>query len=160
MINIESNMFLTFKIGSHTYGIEFTKIKEILTYNNIIEIPDVKPWVKGVIDVRGNAVAVVDLRVRFGLNVNTPYNDKTVFIAAKVNADKVLAYTVDSVETIETAKLSDILPPNRDGIIDPEFLKGYFRTANNELVIILNMDKIIAAEEMDRLLINDATYNI
>lgn len=150
MSTIESNIFLTFSLGSELYGIEFTKIKEILTYTTVLHIPDSKPWIKGVIDLRGSATPLVDLRIRFGIETNPTYNDKTVIIAVKLGSGKFIAYIVDSVEAIETTKFNEILPPNKSGIVDPEFLKGYFKTEHQKMAIILDTDRIIAAEEMSR----------
>jgi purine-binding chemotaxis protein CheW len=149
--SIESNVFLTFSLSSQLYGIEFTRVKEILTFKGATAVPDSKPWVKGVIDLRDCATPLIDLRIRFGLEKEPIYDEKTVIIAVKIGNGKFIAYVVDAVDTIETTRFNEIMPPNSSGVIDPEFLKGYFKTDSGKMTIILDVEKILAAEEMNKL---------
>ena len=146
-----TNMFLTFLLGKQAYGLEITKIREIITYVEITEIPDSKPYVKGVINLRGEAVPIVDLRIRFNSTKEPIYSDKTIIIATKTPNGKLIGYIVDEVSDIETIGYDSLLPATKGvGIIDAKFLKGYIKK-DSKMIVILDTDKILSFEEMQSL---------
>lgn len=146
-MSASDNMFLTFVLGQQLYGIKIIKIREILTYTGITDIPDSKPWVKGVIDIRGEAAPIIDLRIRFKVSEDPVYSSKTVIIATKTESGRLVGYIVDEVSDIETVNLDQIMPSSSDSMIDARFLAGYLRK-ENKMIVLLDTDKIVSENDM------------
>ena len=142
-----TNMYLTFRLGLQTFGIEITKIREILTYPEITEIPDSKPWVKGVVNLRGAATPIIDLRIRFKTQNEPGYNDKTIVIATKVNETRFIGYVVDAISDIESVNTDELMPASGAGVIDARFLRGYIKK-EGRMIVIIDTDKILSETEM------------
>ncbi len=142
---MSNNMFLTVRLGEQNYGININRVREIVTYNNITQIPDSAPWLKGVLDIRGEDMPVIDLRVRFGFEKEPEYNDRTVIVSVKNEQDKLVGFVVDEVKDIETVEMDHILPASSSDYIDAKFLKGYIRKESG-MMIILQMDRLVDAD--------------
>lgn len=148
---IESNQLLTFKLGNETYGIQISKVREILTYPTVTPIPDASRWVKGVINLRGEVAPVIDLRVRFNINNDPVYTNRTIIIAVKTQDARMIGLVVDEVSDMENAELDRLYPaPDMGTSIAPEYLKGLFKK-EDKMIVILDIDRILDKEEMQRL---------
>jgi len=151
MAIIESNQLLTFKLGSETYGIVINKVREILTYPVVTPIPDASRWVKGVINLRGEVAPIIDLRVRFNINSEPVYNERTIVIAVKTEDSRMIGLVVDEVSDMENVELDKLYPaPDMGTSIAPKYLRGLFKK-EDKMVVILDIDKILDKEEMQRL---------
>jgi len=148
---IESNQILTFTLGIDTYGIEIGKVREILTYSTVTNIPDASKWVKGVINLRGEVVPIIDLRIRFRVQLEPEYNERTITIAVKTEDNRMIGLVVDEVSDMETVDLDNLFPaPQMGTSISPEYLKGLFRQGD-KMVVILNVERILDVNEMQQL---------
>lgn len=148
---IESNQLLTFKLGNETYGIQISKVREILTYPTVTPIPDASKWVKGVINLRGEVAPVIDLRVRFNINNDPVYTNRTIIIAVKTQDARMIGLVVDEVSDMENVELDRLYPaPDMGTSIAPEYLKGLFKK-DDKMIVILDIDRILDKEEMQRL---------
>jgi purine-binding chemotaxis protein CheW len=151
MAIIESNQLLTFKLGSETYGIQINKVREILTYPTVTPIPDASRWVKGVINLRGEVAPVIDLRVRFNINMDPIYTQRTIIIAVKTQDNRMIGLVVDEVSDMENVDLERLYPaPDMGTSISPEYLKGLFKK-EEKMIVILDIDRILDKDEMKRL---------
>lgn len=145
------NQLLTFKLGNETYGIEINKVREILTYPVVTPIPDASKWVKGVINLRGEVAPIIDLRVRFNINTQPVYNERTIVIAVKTQDARMIGLVVDEVSDMENVDLDKLYPaPDMGSSIAPKYLKGLFKK-DEKMIVILDIDKILDKEEMQRL---------
>ena len=151
MAIIESNQLLTFKLGSETYGIQINKVREILTYPTVTPIPDASRWVKGVINLRGEVAPVIDLRVRFNINTDPVYTQRTIIIAVKTQDNRMIGLVVDEVSDMENVDLERLYPaPDMGPSISPEYLKGLLKK-EEKMIVILDIDRILDKDEMKRL---------
>ncbi|PNV84508.1 MAG: chemotaxis protein CheW [Sulfurimonas sp.] len=151
MAIIESNQLLTFKLGSETYGIQINKVREILTYPIVTPIPDASRWVKGVINLRGEVAPIIDLRVRFSINSEPIYNERTIVIAVKTEDARMIGLVVDEVSDMENVDIDKLYPaPDMGTSIAPKYLKGLFKK-EDKMVVILDIDKVLDKEEMQKL---------
>lgn len=151
MAVMESNQMLTFKLGEETYGIQINKVREILTYPIVTPIPDASRWVKGVINLRGEVAPIIDLRVRFNINTDPIYTNRTIVIAVKTQDMRMIGLVVDAVSDMENVELDRLYPaPDMGASIAPEYLKGLFKK-EEKMIVILDIDRILDKEEMQRL---------
>jgi purine-binding chemotaxis protein CheW len=147
----ESNQLLTFKLGNEIYGIEINKVREILTYPIVTPIPDASKWVKGVINLRGEVAPIIDLRVRFNVNNDPIYDERTIIIAVKTHDTRMIGLVVDEVSDMENVELDKLYPaPDMGTSIAPKYLKGLFKK-EEKMIVILDIDKILDKEEMQKL---------
>ncbi len=151
MSTTQINQLLTFKLGNETYGIEINKVREILTYPIVTPIPDASRWVKGVINLRGEVAPIIDLRVRFNINTQPVYNERTIVIAVRTQDARMIGLVVDEVSDMENIDLDKLYPaPDMGTSIAPKYLKGLFKK-DEKMVVILDIDKILDKEEMQHL---------
>ncbi|MDO8453030.1 MAG: chemotaxis protein CheW [Sulfurimonas sp.] len=151
MSTTQINQLLTFKLGNETYGIEINKVREILTYPVVTPIPDASCWVKGVINLRGEVAPIIDLRVRFNINTQPVYNERTIVIAVRTQDARMIGLVVDEVSDMENVDLDKLYPaPDMGASIAPKYLKGLFKK-EEKMIVILDIDKILDKEEMQRL---------
>lgn len=139
---------ILFKVSGERYTIDVMKSKEIIKPLKITPLPDVPPFIKGVINLRGALIPVVSMRERFGETAEktdiTASEARIIIVALKKMAVGIL---VDSVDEIIRVPLKDIQPPPRiaEGI-DSEYMKGICRMEDDALVL-LDLDKILSSTE-------------
>jgi len=140
----DGNQFLTFTLGAEEYGIEILKVQEIKGYSAFTPIPNAPAYIKGVMNLRGTVVPVVDLRSKFSMS-EAEYNQFTVVIVVTVGT-RVFGLVVDAV--------SDVLNIPREAIeaapqlgtdVDTSFMTGMAK-ANDKLIALLNIDRLIGAD--------------
>ena len=161
MAIIESNQLLTFKLGNETYGIQINNVREILTYPVVTPIPDASRWVKGVINLRGEVAPIIDLRVRFNINDNPSYTERTIVVAVKTHDSRMIGLVVDEVSDMENIDLEKLYPaPDMGTSIAPEYLKGLFKKEES-MIVILDIDRILDKAEMQKLSLSTSeTQNV
>jgi purine-binding chemotaxis protein CheW len=142
-----STEFLTFRLGGEDYGIHILKVQEIRGYDAPTVIANAPPFVKGVVNLRGVIVPVLDLRIRFGL-AQPSYDPTTVVIVLNV-AERVIGVVVDAVcDVVPLAPASIQPPPEFAGsVLDLQYITG-LATVDGRLVILLDIEKLMTGAEM------------
>lgn len=142
--------YLTFKLGDEVYALEITKVREVLDYTKITKVPKTPDFMKGVINLRGGVVPVVDLRLKFGMPAIQQTVD-TCIIIVEVTVDddqSLLGALADQVHEVIELDPSQIEPPPKIGTrLDTDFIKGMGKH-DDEFIIILNIEKVFSVEEL------------
>ncbi|WP_223441115.1 MULTISPECIES: chemotaxis protein CheW [Pseudomonas] len=141
--------WVTFKLDNETYGINVMRVQEVLRYTEIAQVPGAPSYVLGIINLRGNVVTVIDTRQRFGL-MNAEISDNTRIVI--IEADKqVVGIMVDSVAEVVYLRQSEIeTAPNVGNEESAKFIQGVCNK-NNELLILVELDKMMSEEEWSEL---------
>jgi purine-binding chemotaxis protein CheW len=140
-----THQFLTFALGAEEYGVEILKIQEIKGFSAITPLPNAPAYVKGVLNLRGTIVPIVDLRKKFGMPEEA-YTTFTVIVVVRVQG-QVMGFIVDAVSDVLTVTGADIQPtPDLHGQVDTSFLTGLAK-AGEKLVILLDIDKVLTTAE-------------
>ena len=141
-----SNQVLTFTLGDETYGVDILRVQEIKGYQKCTPIPNTPVFIKGVLNLRGTIVPIVDLRAKF----NLPPVDATMFtvVIVVVVKDRIMGLIVDAVSEVMDIPSADIQPPPMLGTnVDVSFISGLGRCADR-LITILNIDHVLSLEEL------------
>jgi len=148
-IDEQSTQFLTFIMAEEEYGVEILDVQEIRGWEACTEIPNMPAYVKGVINLRGTIVPIVDLRQKFGLE-NIEYSAITVVIVVKVlvdNKSKVMGLVVDAVSDVHTIAHSDInLPPQLGADNGPSVIRGLV-SIKDKMVVLLSSSLLLDLEQ-------------
>lgn len=144
-----SNEYMTFIIGSMRYAIELPSIREILTYPNLITVlPGTSKWIKGLINLRGQVVPILDIRIKF-TNNEVVYNEETIVIAVLTDDDRLIGLVVDKIEDVKKIDNTLLYPlADMGSAIPPQYLKGFARLEDNEMLVIMNIDAITHKDEL------------
>ncbi|MBA3773968.1 MAG: chemotaxis protein CheW [Ramlibacter sp.] len=139
--------FLTFRLGSESYGIEILKVQEIRGYETPTSIANAPPFIKGVINLRGVIVPILDLRVKFRLP-DTPYDEFTVVIILNV-ATRVVGVVVDSVSDVLSLDSEEIraTPEFASATFDTKYITG-LATVDERMLIMLDIEKLLTGADM------------
>jgi len=142
--------FMTFELGAMKYAIELPKIREILTYpDNITTLPNTTNWVKGLINLRGEVVPILDIRIKFNTS-ETTYDENTSVIAVITEDRRMVGIVVDLVDDVQRLDTSTLAPVSEMGSAIPsKYLKGYVRLDNNEMLVIMDIEKVVAKDELN-----------
>ena len=142
----DSNQYLTFTLGNEEYGLEILKVQEIKGYSLITRVPRSPEFVKGVLNLRGTIVPVIDLRARFGLELRD-YDQFTVIIVVVV-AGRAMGLIVDAVSDVLNLPQSEIAEtPEFSNRVDTKFISGMGR-AGDKLIILLDVEKLLSSDEL------------
>lgn len=141
-----SGEYLTFTLGSEEYGIDILKVQEIRGYDAVTKIANTPNFIKGVINLRGAVVPIVDLRIRFNLG-QVEYNELTVVII--LNLDKrIVGIVVDGVSDVIALNASQIREvPNLVSTIDTQYLVG-LGVVEERMLILVDIGKLMTSQEM------------
>ena len=146
----ETVQYLTFRLADETFAFDVAKVREILEITTITKIPQTPEFMRGVINLRGNVVPVIDLRLNFGMQ-RTEQTINTCIIVVEVNLQGevlVLGVLADSVQEVVEMEPESIEPSPRLGTrLNTEFIKGMGKIENN-FVMILDIDRIFSAEDL------------
>ena len=138
----DGGQFLAFRLGDEEYGLEILRVQEIKGYSKITPLPNTPPEIKGVMNLRGAVVPIIDLRARLGL-VEAEYTVFTVIIVVTVGT-KVVGLVVDAVSDVLDVDSKVVSPPPDLGAgVDVSFLTGIARTGER-LVSLLNVDRLVS----------------
>lgn len=142
----EENQFVTFMLGDEEYAIEALRVQEITGLPPITKVPYLPPFVKGVINLRGSVIPVIDLRLRFGFQ-EAHYSKQTCVIVLKLGK-KVTGIIVDAVSEVASLPVARMDPPPDFGRgIKTDFLKGIGKLGDR-MLILLDAEKIFTDEEI------------
>lgn len=139
----DGSQYLTFQLENEEYGLEILRVQEIKGYSKVTPLPNTPREVKGVMNLRGTVVPIIDLRSRFGLP-EAEYTRFTVIIVVTV-ASKVMGLVVDAVSDVLNVGGDEVVPtPDLGAGVDTSYLTGIARTGNR-LVTLLNIDRLVGA---------------
>ena len=142
-----SRELLTFTLGREEYGIDILKVQEIRGYDAVTSIANAPEFIKGVINLRGIIVPIVDMRIKFKLG-NVTYDGTTVVIILNV-ANRVVGMVVDGVSDVITLQADQIKPPPEFGAsLDTRYLQG-LGTVGDRMLILVDIEKLITSREME-----------
>jgi len=140
------NEFLAFKLGKEEYGIDILKVQEIRGYETVTRIANAPEFVKGVVNLRGIIVPIVDMRIKFHLGEPT-YDQFTVVIILNIGG-RVMGMVVDSVSDVITLSRDQIKPaPEMGTAFNSDYLTG-LGTMEERMLILVDIDKLMSSEEM------------
>lgn len=142
--------YLTFFLADEEYAVNIQKVKEIIEYSSVTKVPKVPRWIRGVINLRGNVVPVVDLAVRFGLD-ERPTTKTTCIVIVEVQQDTettVMGVIADAVNQVIELNPGDIEQPPAFGTrVRLEYLAGMGKLGK-KFALILNIDHVLSAAEL------------
>lgn len=141
----QKDKYLTFTIKDEEYAIEIVFVKEIIRIQKITSIPDMSDYLKGVINLRGKIIPVIDVRTRFNLEFKD-YSDRTCIIVVTFNETNI-GLIVDSVSDVSKIFENDIeLPPKTNKGTKNRFIKGIGKEGS-KVKIILNLEQFLNQED-------------
>jgi len=142
----KSQQFLTFLLDNQEYGLEIFKIQEIRGYSPVTPIPNVPVHVRGVMNLRGTVLPVIDLRMKFHLP-SVEYNKFTVIVIAAVG-DKSVGLLVDAVSDVLTVAQEAMREaPDFGAAVDTRFINGVFESREH-LAVALNLEELLSEHEL------------
>ncbi len=150
---LETSQYLTFRLGDEDFALEINKVREVLDYTNITKIPRTPEFMKGVINLRGNVVPVIDLRLNLGMKAITR-NVETCIVIVEVDMDGDTLHIgalADSVQEVVGIEADQIEPAPRIGTrLNTDFIQGMGKRGDN-FVIILDIDRVLSSDEFSTL---------
>lgn len=138
--------FLTFTLGDEHYGLDIMQVREIRGYEPVTKIANAPAFIKGVLNLRGDIVPIVDLRIKFSIGEAT-YNELTIVIMLHIG-DRIVGIVVDAVSKVIKISEDDMKPPPEFGVaFDSQYLHGLV-PFEDQMIILLNIEKLISSEEL------------
>ncbi|MBC3934869.1 chemotaxis protein CheW [Undibacterium rugosum] len=145
-VDIAGHEFLAFTLGNEEYGIDILKVQEIRGYEAVTRIANAPEFLKGVINLRGIIVPVVDMRIKFNLGTPT-YDQFTVVIILNIEG-RIVGMVVDSVSDVTTLMPGQVRPaPEMGTTFSTDFLIG-LGTLEDRMLILVDIDKLMSSPEM------------
>jgi len=142
-----SRELLTFTLGNEEYGIDILKVQEIRGYDAVTTIANSPDFIKGVINLRGIIVPIVDMRIKFKLG-NITYNELTVVIILNV-ANRVVGIVVDGVSDVIALTAEQLKPaPEFSSSLDMQYIMG-LGTVDERMIIVMDIEKLMTSRDMD-----------
>ncbi len=143
--------YLTFKLEDEVYATDITQVREVLEYSKVTKVPRTPDYMRGVINLRGRVVPVLDLKLRFGMT-RTEQTVNTCVIIVEVNMDSdnmIIGALADSVQEVIEMDPSVIEPPPKIGTrLNTDFIRGMGKR-DEQFVIMLDIDKVFSSENLD-----------
>jgi len=152
---VEQKQYLTFMLGGEMFSLSILCIKEIIWYANLTEVPMMPACIRGVINLRGSVVPVMDLSNRFG-KTSTPVTKSTCIVIVEVQTPNEaehqnMGLVVDSVQAVLEIPANEIEPaPSFGAKIRSDFIEGIAKV-NGKFVILLNVDRVMSTEEIGQM---------
>lgn len=140
------NEYLTFTLGDEEYGVDILKVQEIRGYDTVTKIPDAPDFIKGVINLRGTIVPVLDMRLKFRLG-KVEYNTFTVMIILNV-ANRVVGMVVDGVSDVMQLDPEQIRPaPEFGATVNTRFITG-IGALDERMLILIDIERLMSSADM------------
>ncbi len=147
-VNTHGGKYLTFSLAGEEYGLEILKVREIIGVMDITAVPQMPPFIKGVINLRGRVIPVVDLRLKFGLEP-AEYTDQTCIVVVDTGTlTGVIVDTVQEVLDIDEAQIDP--PPPLGAAVDTSFILGIGKV-REDVKILLEIDKVLDQADLTQL---------
>jgi purine-binding chemotaxis protein CheW len=144
------NSYLSFRLGDEVFALHVSKVYKILEKTEITEVPRAPDYMKGVINLRGSVLAVIDMRVKFGMSP-TEWTKTTCILVVEAEIEEenvVVGLLVDAVQAVQKIKDKDILPPpNIGNKFRSDFITGMTRV-NDKFFMILDIDLVLSSSDL------------
>jgi len=151
------NQYLTFKLQDEIFALDISTVREVLDFTTITKVPKTPDFMRGVINLRGSVVPVIDLRLKFGMTVTEKtVNTCVIIVEVKVDGEKViLGVLADSVQEVMDLENDKIEPAPRIGThLKTDFIKGMGKHYD-QFLMLLDIDKVFSSNEIAELQITD-----
>lgn len=146
-----SSQYLTFSLANEEYGVDILRVQEIKGWTPVTQIPNAPSFLKGVLNLRGTIVPIVDLRMRFNLK-EIEYTPTTVVIVLSLlteGRERTFGIVVDAVSDVLNIATADIRPkPDFGTVVDADFING-LATVDEQMVMLLDIDRLLRADELN-----------
>ena len=143
--------YLTFALGQEEYGLEILKVREIIGYIDVTAVPQVPSHVRGVINLRGRVIPIIDLRTKFGM-ATAALTDETCIIVVEISQDNRTFHTgiiVDRVQEVLDVRGQDIEePPQFGAAVNTDFILGMGKVGDS-VKILLDIDKVLCEDDLN-----------
>lgn len=150
----QKDKFLTFQVGNEEFGIAICHVTEIIGLQKITDVPDMPDFIKGVINLRGKVIPVMDVRSRFKME-SREYDDRNCIVVVNIN-DKSVGLVVDRVSEVADIPESQVEPPAQIGAgTNSRYIQGLGKIGE-EVKILLDVDRLLYAEELESIKAADA----
>ena len=148
---LETTQYLAFRLENEVFAFDISKVREVLEFESITKVPQTPDMMKGVINLRGAVVPVIDMRIKFGMN-ETEKTVNTVIIIIEIDLDgdsTMIGALVDSVQEVIDLDSEHIEPPPKIGTkLNTDYIRGMGKL-ENQFLIILDIEKIFSADELE-----------
>jgi len=142
----DARELLTFRLGQEEYGLNILNVQEIRGYDAVTKIANSPAFLKGVINMRGVIVPIIDMRIRFNLGEAT-YNEFTVVIILNIGS-RVIGMVVDAVSDVTSLKAEQVRPaPDFGAVLDTAYIDG-LANVDERMIIVIDIEKLMTAEDM------------
>lgn len=149
--DISVNQFLTFSLANEEYGVDILRVQEIKGWTPVTHIPNAPAYLKGVLNLRGTIVPIVDLRMRFNMQ-QVEYTPTTVVIVLSLvneGRERTFGIVVDAVSDVLNIAPTDIRPkPDFGTVVDADFING-LATVGEHMVMLLDIDCLLRPDEIN-----------
>lgn len=146
----DGQQYLSFLLDNEEYGVDILRVQELRGWTPVTYVPDMPHYLKGVLNLRGAIIPVIDLRERFGLEV-IEYGSTTVVIVIKVDSgscDRVMGIIVDAVAETYTLSADEIqAAPQIGGVINSEFITGLV-AQEDRMIVLMDIDELMNSDEL------------
>jgi len=146
----DTRQYLTFQLGNEIFAIDVSNVREILEFTTVTKVPQTPEFMRGVINLRGSVVPVLDMRLKFGMTI-TERTVNTCIIVVEVSFEgdtTIIGALVDSVQEVFELEPDQIEPAPKIGTqLKTEFIKGMGKR-DEQFIIILDADKVFSSEEL------------
>ncbi len=140
------SQFLAFRLGREEYGVDLLKVQEIRGYENVTHIANAPEYMKGVVNLRGTIVPIIDMRIKMALGTPT-YDEFTVVIILNIGR-RVIGMVVDSVSDVITLSHDQVMPaPEMGSALSTDYLLG-IGTIDERMLILVDIEALMASEEI------------
>ncbi len=147
---LETNQYLAFKLEEEVFAFDISKVREVLEYSQITKVPQTPDMMKGVINLRGSVVPVIDMRIKFGMG-ETDITVNTVIIIIEIQIDDdntMIGALVDSVKEVTDLDGDHIEPPPKIGTkLSTEFIMGMGKQ-DDQFIIILDIERVFSMDDL------------
>ncbi|MDC7224402.1 MAG: chemotaxis protein CheW [Spirochaetales bacterium] len=151
------NQYLTFTVSEEAYALNVLNVREVLEFSQLSKVPRMPDFMRGIINLRGSIVPVIDLKLKFGLGKTEKTIDTSIIVCEMVMEEEtiVMGLLTDSVKEVIDLDETEIEPtPYVGAKIDTAFIYGMGKK-DEEFLIILNMEKILSANELNMVSVSD-----
>ena len=149
----QKDKYLTFHLAGEDYGLDIFFVTEIIGIQKITDVPDMPDFIKGVINLRGKVIPVMDVRIKFNLEPRE-YDERTCIVVVDIN-NTAVGLVVDEVSEVADIPESQVEPPPNTGKgTSSRYLKGMGKI-DDEVKILLNVDKLLFDEELEQIAASD-----
>jgi purine-binding chemotaxis protein CheW len=148
-IAVDEKQYVTFRIGEETYGLPVIRVQSINEMTRITRLPNTAEFIKGMINLRGVVIPVIDMRLKFNMP-EREYDSFTVIIIVEVR-ERLIGFIADTVSDVLSIPVASIQEtPHFSAKIKTDFIEGIGRK-DEDLIIMLDVDKILSGEEIEML---------